>query len=351
MSEGQQEEPEKMNKETQFKRFFQFTSLVTDAFPRRGARILDITVRNLLGNVLVSKAVERQARRQFSRAKKFEKILLVADLNIGDAIIAQGAVSALRNIFPKARLDCVVKKSAGDLIEGNPDISNLYPVYLGAPFPNDSDIDGLARIASAEDYDLVINFSPMIDDKIFGKKNVVNYSMMAAELIRNEGRQGSVINNVVFQSHYFIGQIFREMVGPDFAKKFTGAKLYLSDEALEGAKNFLLSKGIPQDEPIVMFNPDASAKFTRMPFDFQLSILRRLSVMQCSVLLGAGHVERFIEHELLFSLAPEHRKRITVIPSSTGLDVYTALIDLSDVFISGDTGPLHLAESEERQKP
>lgn len=342
-SGGQQKEPIQMDKESQFKRFFQFTSLVTDVFPRRGARVLDVTVRNLLGNVLVFKALERQARKQFGRVKKFDSVLVAADLNIGDAIIAQGAVTALREMLPAARIDCVIKKAAKDLIEGNPEISNLYPLYVGAPFPNEDDLAGLSRIASGEDYDLVINFSPMVDDKVFGDKNVVNYSMMASELVRDEGKQGMVVNNVVYKSYDFMGKVFRDVARPVGTSKFKGARIYLSDEALEEARNFLLGNNISMEEPIVLFNPDASAKYTRMPFDFQLNILKRLCSTQCSVLLGAGHVEKLIEHELMFSLSPEHRRKITIVPPSTNLDVYTALIDMSDVFISGDTGPLHLA--------
>lgn len=344
MSVGRQyKEPIQMDKETQFKRFFQFTSLVTDVFPRRGARVLDVAMRNTLGNVLVLKAVESQARKQFKRAKKFDRILVAADLNIGDAIIAQGAVAAIREILPDVRIDCVVKKAAGDLILGNPEITNLYPLFKGAPFPLQSDLDGLSRIAASEDYDLVVNFSPMVDDKIFGERNVVNYSMMAAELIRNESRQGELINNVVYMSHRFMGEIFRDMVAPDFGRKFKGAGIYLSDDALEAAKSFLISHEISPEDPIVLFNPDASAKFTRMPFDFQLNLLKQLCGMRCSVLLGAGHVEKLIEHELMFSLSPEHRRKVTIVPPSTDLDVYAALIDFADVFISGDTGPLHVA--------
>lgn len=343
MSGEEEKELLQMDRETQFKRFFQFASLVTDVFPRRGARILDITVRNLLGNVLVFRAVEHQARKQFNRVKKFNKILVAADLNIGDAIIAQGAVSAMKDILPDARIDCVVKESARSLIEGNPDITNLYPLYVGAPFPNDSDIEGLSKIAKSEDYDLVINFSPMVDDKVFGERTVVNYAMMAAELIRNEGRHGGAINNVIYRSYKFMGEIFRDMVPPDFGQSFKGAEVYLSEEALDEAKSFLIGHGISQDDAVVLFNPDASAKFTRMPFDFQLNLLRQLCDMKCFVLLGAGHVEKLIEHELVFSLSPEHRRKITIIPPSTDLDVYTALVDFSDVFITGDTGPLHLA--------
>jgi ADP-heptose:LPS heptosyltransferase len=332
-----------MDKEKEFKKLFQFTSLVTDVFPRNGARVLDLAVRSLLGNTLVLKAVEHQARRALRKTVRLERILIAADLNIGDAVIAQAAVSAAREIFPEAVIDCVVKQSAGGLIEGNPEISTLYPLYEGAPFPLERDLEGLARISAQGKYDLVINFSPMVDDRVFGETSVVNYSMMAAELIRNESRGSDAVNNVVYQSYRFIGEIFRDTLPKSFGRKFKGAHIYLSEQALNAAEKFLESEGISKDSPIVMVNPDASARFTRMPFDFQLRLLRSFSEMDSSLLLGAGHVEKFIEHELLYSLPPERRKKITIIPASTNLDVYTALIDLSDVFVSGDTGPLHLA--------
>ncbi len=332
-----------MDKEKQFKKFFQFASLVTDVFPRHGSRVLDLAVRYLLGNVLVLKTVEHQARKQLAKAKRIDRILIAADLNIGDAIIGQGAVAAAREIFPSATIDCVIKKSAGNLIEGNPEISTLYPLYEGAPYPEESDLAGLARIADGGNYDLVINFSPMVDDRTFGDKNVVNYFMMAAEFIRNESHPNAGVNNVVYQSYNFMGTLFRGILPPGFGQNFKGACVYLSDEAIGRANDFLLSEGISQDDPIVMVNPDASAKFTRMPFDFQRKLLRRLAEEGYSVLLGAGHVEKFIEHELVYSLSPELRRKISIIPASTQLDAYGALIDLSDVFISGDTGPLHLA--------
>jgi hypothetical protein len=39
------------------------------------------------------------------------------------------------------------------------------------------------------------------------------------------------------------------------------------------------------------------------------------------------------------------RARIRIIPRAMRLEVYSALLDRADVFVTGDTGPLHLAAS------
>jgi hypothetical protein len=80
-----------------------------------------------------------------------------------------------------------------------------------------------------------------------------------------------------------------------------------------------------------------------MPFALQRRLLKEFTHVPCTILLGAGHVEKNIEHELMHALSPEERRKVVIIPSSVKIDVYTALIDHADVFITGDAGPLHLA--------
>ncbi len=331
-----------MDREAQYKKFFQFTSAVTDLYPKAGARFLDILLRNLLGNSILLKVVTEQANRKVERAKKFDRFLVAADLNIGDAVIASGAVNALRQIFPAAEIDFVVKNSTKGFIEGNPDISNLYPLYIGAPFPTESDLSGLARLAESKDYDLIINFSPMVEDSIFGHRNVVNFAIIAVEMVRGEGRRDA-INNVSYRGFKFIEKIFHDSLPPDFNDQFSGANIYLSNEAVQSASDFLSSHEVSRAKPIIMFNPDASSRFTRMPFDLQRDLLRRLVDFDCDILLGAGRVEKFIGYELIYSLPPEMSQKIVIVPASIEIDVYAALMDFADVFVTGDTGPLHLA--------
>jgi len=276
-------------------------------------------------------------------------ILFVSDLNIGDAVISSSAVSALREMFPAAVIDLVIKRSTACFVEGNPDVTNLFPLYEGAPFPLEQDLHSLSEISKVGGYDLIVNFSPMIPDKIFESKNVINYSGMAAQLVRNE-QSSSVVNNITYQAYVFINEVFDRSIEMPVQQSFKGASIYLSEAAREKAEEFLRQHGISSDRKIVLVNPDASARFTRIPFKFQVELLRRLSFLDYSIILGSGHVERQLEHELLFSLSPALRRRIAVVPASLAIDAFAALTDLVDVFITGDTGPLHLAAARKYER-
>jgi len=331
-----------MNKEAQYKNLFHLTSIVTDFSPVAGARVLDVFFKNLLGNKLLVKSFSLQSQRKIERVKKFSRFLVVADLNIGDAIICSSGVAALRKIFPRAEINFVIKKSTGGFFVGNPDITNLFPVYNGAQYPTEEDISQISKIASSKDYDLIINFSPMISDKIFGRQNVVNFSLMAAQLIRNEKFEEKV-NNVSYQAFNFIKDLFRDYLPSEFDDKFDGPSVYLPEAAVDIANNFLLKNNISNDLPVIFLNPDASAKYTRIPFEVQLDLLQNLTELNCAVLLGGGHVEKNIEQKLLQSLPVKNRNKVVIVPAEFKLDAYAALIDFADVYITGDTGPLHIA--------
>ena len=334
-----------MNKEVQFKSLFHLSSIITELFPRSGARFLNYAIYNLLGNKFLLNYNSRLADKMLSKANNLEKFLVVSDLNIGDAVIATCGLSTLRSIFPKAEIDFVIKHSTECFVKGNPDISNIYPIFNGAPYPTDIDLSKLIKVANGKDYDLIINFSPLIEDKTFGNKNVVNYSFIVSELLMNEN-SGNSINNICFLAKNMIEKVFHNFLESDFNVKFAGANIYLSNEAMKKAEKFLMSMQISKENPIIMFNPDASAKYTRIPFDIQITLLKKLSDLGASILLGAGHVEKLIEYRLFNALPLKYRKKVKIIPASTDLDTYSALIDCSDIFITGDTGPLHLAASD-----
>ena len=162
-----------MTKIKLFKFLFKLSSKITDHFPEKGSRFLDFLVINSLGNSFLKKYFDKRIQTNIKEIKRFEKFLVVADLNIGDAIIAWNGIYALKEIFPAAEVDYVVKKSTRDIIKGYPEVSRIFPIYNSSPFPSEGDIHILKQVAKNCQYDAIINFSPMINNKIFGSRYVI----------------------------------------------------------------------------------------------------------------------------------------------------------------------------------
>ncbi len=328
-----------------FQKFlFHLTSLLTTWFPRGGAWFFNTLIPPIAGNKLLIAHLNRKNEKIIRSVKKFEKILVIPDIHLGDAILAQGALKAFKDYFPDAQIDYIVNKIIASVIEGNPNISNLYPVFTGGVFPKESDIEQVRRIAAATDYDLCFNCSPFFEGThLFPKgQKILNFLSVAPQVVRSDmDRSGNI--HIAFNGYDMPFQLLSKFYKPKRAEAFTGVPLTLTDRAVQESVNFLKEKKIDSSKPIVFLNPDTASPFTRIPVVDQARILKQLAEMDLSILLGVAYTAKGIETELLSMMNEEEKKKVTIVPATVSLDGYSALIDLADVFISGDTGPLHLA--------
>jgi heptosyltransferase-2 len=325
------------------KNLFHLTSVATNYFPRAGAKFFDAAILPVVGHPLVVDSVFKANRKKLGSAP-LERILVIADIHIGDAVMMQGAVQAFRDYFPEARIDYVIKKSVAGLIEGNPAITNLYPCFTGASFPTDGDVESIKKLVAENRYDLCLNCSPFFeDDRLFppGQK-ILNFMTVAPQLLQNE-KDGKGINHFLFQSYEFAKKLIEANFNIRPFGDFQGARVTLPDSAYAEAENFIADNPVPVDKPLVFFNPDTASPYTLIPFAYQVEILKKILASDVSLLLGSAFTHQGLEQKLLESLTAEERQKVFVVPSTLPIEAYAALVDFSDVFLSGDTGPLHIA--------
>jgi ADP-heptose:LPS heptosyltransferase len=333
------------------KTLFHLTSVATTWFPRGGAWFFDHTIPPILGNKLLVKHIFGKNLRTVQTVPQFKKILVIPDIHIGDAVMMQGAVQAFRDFFPGARIDYVIKKSVACLIEGNPAISNLYPLFTGSVFPTESDVESIKKLVAENEYDLCFNCSPFFeDDRLFppGQK-ILNFMTGAPQLARNDIDQVS-INHFLFQSYMFVDKLLKKTTGAYPLKVFPGVPVTLSDDAFQKAKDLLDQNNVRRDKPIVFINPDTASPYTLIPFEYQARLLKQILEMGATVLFGTAFVHKDAEKRLVENLSADEKKNVVVIPCSMPIDAYAALVDFADVFISGDTGPLHIAAARKFSK-
>jgi hypothetical protein len=205
-------------------------------------------------------------------------------------------------------------------------------------------MSALRRLVIDGRYDLCLNFSPFLKG---GKMNlngtgIIDFMTRAPIIVGNE-RRPSQINHFIQQQYAFTHEWLSLISRPARTETFKGVRVTLSDSAIDKARRFASKIGLDQIRPVVFFNPDAACRYTLMPFDQQAVLLNRIARLRTLVLLGEGHSEGSIGWRLKETLPPAFRSRVRIVPASLPLEAYAALIDRSDVFVSGDTGPLHVA--------
>jgi ADP-heptose:LPS heptosyltransferase len=323
---------------------FDAASRLTGRWPRAGAPFLDAAIGPVAGSRWLAAMLARRNRRIMLSLRSFRRFLAVPDTHIGDAVMSQTALAAIRDFFPEAMVDYVVNKTAFPLIEGNSEATRTLPFFSNGSFPSAADLAALRQLIRDERYDLVFNFCPYITGRDIGGPGTgfVDIMSHAPAIVRNEGRP-AVINHFAYQTYGFTADLLSLVAPRARPAAFPGIQVRVGDAAVEDARRFAAETRLPAGTPIIMLNPDAASPFTRVPDRALAGLLSLIVRLDGAVLVGAGHTEAGISERMLATLPPALRSKARLVPASLSLEAYTALVDLCDVFVTADTGPMHLA--------
>lgn len=326
------------------KTLFDLASRLTGRLPRTGARFLDATVRPVAASRLLSAALARRNRRVMQRLRSFRNFLVVPDIHIGDAVMSQTALEAIRDFFPAARVDYLVNKTAFPLIEGNPGATRVLPFFSNGSFPSAADLAALRQRIREERYDLVFSFCPYVNDRDIGVPGtgLVDIMSHGPTVVKNE-RRPAVINHFAWQTYLFTLELLSLIARSVRPEAFPGLHVRVGDAAVEEAQRYAAEAGLREGRPIIMLNPDAASPFTRVPDEILAGLLALIVRLDAAILVGAGHTEAGIGERIVATLPSSLRSRARLVPARLSLEAYTALIDRCDVFVTADTGPMHLA--------
>jgi len=306
-----------------------------------------------IGRLCCSEQFQRYLFRRettlLSETGQIRRILVLSDINIGDAVNIQSCIQALRAHFPDVEIDYVYNLAADPLIRGNPQISNTFPIFRGFLRPSGQDRKSVKDLLRSHSYDLVINFCPFLSKRDFGDTGcpvMFPFGLLASiiQATMEETGRANLVYNITAYMHERINGLPETPNPGAEPPACSGVKIYLSREALAKRDQYINSLDISPDNLIVFFNPDTSNSYTFINEQLQLDLLTELLLDPHLdfVFLGSGIVFKGIEKELYHQVPRELRKKL-IVAKSLPIDVYASLLDLCDMFVTGDTGPMHIA--------
>jgi heptosyltransferase-2/heptosyltransferase-3 len=331
---------------------------LVDFSPVVAPKVLQRIILTIVGSRFVYSLYRRIYGMMLRRVSAFDKILVLGDIGIGDAINVQQAVDILRSLFPHAQIDYLCHETGGDLLSALPSADHVFRVFEGYGVSSKNDQLRIQSLLRQQNYDVILNFSPFVETGKLGKRlNLVNlYVPMAAYVLRSWNVNGGP-RHVSSMLRTFLLDFFSEAApallhreGEEGLKEppsFKGNVVYLPHYAVESAQEFLKKNNLAGKDRLVFFNPDGTCRFSQIPIPLQQGILKVLLESRDigGVLIGFGHTDAGIGERIAASMPEALRNKLCLVPPLP-LPVYAALTDACDVFISGDGGPVHIAAAK-----
>lgn len=291
--------------------------------------------------------------------QKIEKILVVAITRMGDMLQASPSLAGLRAQYPDAMITVLIEKQFAAICEGIPGVDETFAIDLSLVIQalrreGDGIIDAykyfdeVLKDLRARSFDMCINMSSsgytaillrlleipdnrgwMSDDE--GFRLIENpWAMLFAAFVYHSNRDFNSINLV---------DILRCSAG---VSKHPHTLVYnVSDRDKVFPDQFFEMKGIKPEGPVIAIQAGASQE-KRQWAPARFGYLARLLIerLGATVVLTGSNSESRISNAILEAYS--HPNLISAV-GQTDLGQLAALLERTDILITGDTGTMHLA--------
>ncbi|MEK6656823.1 MAG: lipopolysaccharide heptosyltransferase II [Nitrospirota bacterium] len=272
--------------------------------------------------------------------RDIKKILIRGTNWIGDAVLTLPAVNAVRKRFPDAEISILVKPWAAGLFESSPDIDKII-IYDDKKY---SRLCGKRRLISdlkKYKFDMAILFQ-----NAFEAAFLIYFAGIPIRYGYNTDGRGMLLTNKIalsdetlkkHQVWYYLDLL--RPLGITIKKPELSLKIGNKDKA--AASNILKKNRIKKEDLIIGINPGASYGPAKRWFSDRYAKLAEMLIERynAKILLFGSKDDKGVAAEI----ASLSSYKLINLAGKTSLSEATALIERSRLFITNDSGLMHIS--------
>ncbi|RKU25816.1 hypothetical protein C6499_14390 [Candidatus Poribacteria bacterium] len=261
-----------------------------------------------------------------------EKILLIRLSSLGDIVLTTPAIRAVRAHFPDAYIAMLVAKQSAEILRENPHLNEIITFDRLAKNKDTGEMLRIIRLLRERKFTLTIDLQRKF------RTEMLMYFSGAAERI-GKGRFCTVRvheqGNKHATAHYF-----DLLHAAGIPAEDPRLELFLSEsEQLDTAQRFDTA-GVNDGQLKVGFFPGAGWKLREwMPDRFAAIGDKLVEHFNANVLIFGGQKET----ELVQTVADLMNARAILFAGNLQIRELAACIEKCDLFLTNDTGPMHIA--------
>lgn len=275
---------------------------------------------------------------------KVDKIAMLQLDHIGDVIFTTPAIRKIKKLYPDAKIVSIVGSWANDVLEHNPNVDEI--VVFDAPW--------FDRKQKTSQFKGIINLKNLLrqlkPDMIIDFRGDLrhNLPMYLAKIPNRVGfgitGGGFLLTKEVdfpFESHAVLRNMsIPKTLGANIDEDRIKTEVYLNQSEIDWIENFISDNNL-NNKLLIGIHPEAGFPSKQWPIDYFIKTINNLSDK-----LGNDAVFIITGKHNLFNARNEallRKIKIMDLTGKTSLKQLAALLARLNLFICGDTGPLHIA--------
>jgi len=280
--------------------------------------------------------------------------ILIRGVNwIGDAVITIPAVRSIRHAFPDAHISLLVKPWVSEIFKESRDIDEI--ILYDDNFKGFRGKLKLAKKLREMAFDKAILLQNAFDAALIawlsGIPERIGYKRDCRGLLLTKAvpvEKGILQQH---QVHYYLNLLKSADIEPADTQPY----LRLTDNEKQAAQDLLSSCFTADKGPLIGINPGATFGSAKRwpPERFAELIIKVINELNGRVVIFGSHSEIEIADEIITEInrlkirmkIEKIGSRILVMAGKTDLRELAALISECDVFVTNDSGPMHMASA------
>ena len=266
----------------------------------------------------------------------YENILLIRLSSLGDIVLASPAIRAVRRHYPKARITMLVAKQYADLLTENSHLDEVITFDRTAKNRDTGEMVRIVRLLRRRNFDLAIDFQRKF------RTSLLTYLSSSKCRVGNHRPNGLMCTVRVPDrvNKHAIDRYFDLLYPLGIEPTDRTLELFLSDSDRERARDILAKEGVHPNRLKVGLFPGAGWKLREwMPNRFAAIGDRIIKDFDAQVLIFGGPNEG----ELVNHIAHLMTAQATTFAANIPIRHFAALVEACNLFITNDTGPMHIA--------
>lgn len=275
---------------------------------------------------------------------KYNKILVIRFSSLGDIVLTTPLIRILHENFPSAQIDYCTKEEYKDVLKFNPAINKLISIGIDFDFKR---LKLLKATLVANKYDLVIDCHNNL--RTFYLMQFLRFKSKVLKFKKYSFRKFllvkfkiNIMKNLPSISDRYISIINKILPAGqrDIFDLQQTPEIFTDENAKTKIDNIFTELGINNSDKFIVIAP-SSKHFTKTyPSELYIDLINKFDEKTKIILIGKGNDVISVQ-----KIMKSAKRNIYNLSNGLNIVDLAELIKRCSLFISGDTGPMHIAET------